>query len=424
MANGVSSPFALLGLTDDAAVLRTAAKTFADAKHPPSRALPVLAKYPRHEKIRVGYFSANFHTHPVTVLSSDLFESHDRSRFEVTAFSFGPDIRDDMRERLEPAFDKFIDVRTQSDQDVAMAARNLEIDIAVDLTGITQDSRTSIFAMRAAPVQVNYLGYAGTMGADYFDYLIADPVLIPPDQREHYVEKIAYLPHSYMPSDPRRTISDREFTRSELGLPDTGFVFCCFNNSYKITPAVFDRWMKILQGVEGSVLWLSDDNVTAVANLKMEASSCGIDPKRLIFASRMPSPADHLARLRVADLFLDTLPYNAHATANDALWAGLPVLTLQGETFQGRVAASLLNATGLPEMVATTAEAYVALAIGLATDPERLQAIRRKLAANRLSTPLFDRSLTGHIEGIYAAIYERHMQDLPPGHIYPDVRSC
>jgi predicted O-linked N-acetylglucosamine transferase (SPINDLY family) len=227
-----------------------------------------------------------------------------------------------------------------------------------------------------------------------------------------------------MPSDPRRTISDREFTRSELGLPDTGFVFCCFNNSYKITPAVFDRWMKILQGVEGSVLWLSDDNVTAVSNLKMEASSRGIDPKRLIFASRMPLPADHLARLRVADLFLDTLPYNAHATANDALWAGLPVLTLQGETFQGRVAASLLNAIGLPEMVVTTAEAYVALAIGLATDPERLQAIRRKLASNRLSTPLFDRSLTRHIEDIYAAIYERHMQDLPPGHIYPGVRSC
>lgn len=417
----VSNPFALFGLTDNAAVLLTAAKTFADSKFPPSDALPALAKYPRHEKIRVGYFSANFHTHPVAVLSSDLFENHDRSRFEVTAFSFGPDIRDEMRKRLELAFDKFIDVREQSDQAVAMAARNLEIDIAVDLMGMTQDHRTSIFAMRAAPVQVNYLGYPGTMGADYIDYLIADPVLIPPAQREHYVEKIAYLPHSYMPSDPRRVISDREFTRAELGLPDTGFVFCCFNNSYKINPAVFDRWMRILQAVEGSVLWLSEDNVSAVVNLKKEASSRGVDPKRLIFASRMPSLADHVARLRVADLFLDTLPYNAHATANDALWAGLPVLTLQGQAFPGRVAASLLNASGLPELVTVTAEAYVSLAIELATDPGRLQAIRRRLASDRLTTPLFDGSLTRHIEGIYTAIYERHMQDLPPSHIDGDV---
>jgi len=417
----VSTPFALFSLSDDAAVLLTAAKTFADSKFPPSYALPALAKYPRHEKIRVGYFSANFHTHPVAVLSSDLFENHDRSRFEVTAFSFGPDTGDEMRKRLELAFDKFIDVREQSDQAVAMSARNLEIDIAVDLMGMTQDHRTSIFAMRAAPVQVNYLGYPGTMGADYIDYLIADPVLIPPDQREHYVEKIAYLPHSYMPSDPRRAISDREFTRSELGLPDTGFVFCCFNNSYKLNPAVFDRCMEILQGVEGSVLWLSEDNVSAVVNLKKEASNRGVDPKRLIFASRMPSPADHLARLRVADLFLDTLPYNAHATANDALWAGLPVLTLQGQAFPGRVAASLLNASGLPELVTVTAEAYVSLAIELATDPGRLQAIRRKLASDRLTTPLFDGSLTRHIEGIYAAIYERHMQDLPPIHIDRDV---
>lgn len=416
----VSNPFALFSLTDDAAVLRTAAKAFADAKYPLSGALPALTKYPRHEKIRVGYFSANFHTHPVAVLSSDLFESHDRSRFEVTAFSFGPDTGDEMRKRLELAFDRFIDVREQSDQAVAMAARNLEIDIAVDLTGITHDSRTTIFAMRAAPVQVNYLGYAGTMGVDYIDYLIADPVLIPPNQRENYAEKIAYLPHSYMPSDPKRAISDREFTRSELGLPDTGFVFCCFNNSYKITPAVFDRWMTILQGVEGSVLWLTDDNKLAAVNLKKEARSRGVDPDRLILANRMPSPADHLARLRVADLFLDTLPYNAHATANDALWAGLPVLTLQGQTFAGRVAASLLNASGLPELVATTAEAYVALAIGLATDPGRLQAIRRKLASDHLRTPLFDGSLTRHIEGIYAAIYERHMQGLPPSHIHGD----
>lgn len=420
----VSNPFPLLGLTNAPDLQCTAAKTFVNAKCPISHALPALGKYPRHDKIRIGYFSADFCIHPMAILSAELFERHDRSRFEVTAFSFGPDTRDDMRRRLEPAFDKFIDVRNLSNRDVAMLARNFEIDIAVDLMGFTQNSRASIFAMRAAPVQVNYLGYAGTMGADYIDYLIADPVLIPAKHRAHYVEKIAYLPHCYMPNDSTRAISNRVFTRAELGLPDTGFVFCCFNNSYKITPAVFDCWMAILRGVEGSVLWLSENNAVAAANLKKEAARLGIDPNRLIFASRMPSPADHLARHRVADLFLDTLPYNAHATANDALWAGLPVLTLQGETFAGRVAASLLTAIGLPELIQTTQEDYVGLATSFAVDPDRLQAIKLKLACNRLATPLFDiRSLTGHIEDVYATMYERHMADSPRDHIHLDVGS-
>jgi predicted O-linked N-acetylglucosamine transferase (SPINDLY family) len=323
-----------------------------------------------------------------------------------------------MRVRLKGAFDKFIDVRNMSDRDVAVLARGLEIDIGVDLNGFTGDARTSIFAMRAAPVQVSYLGYPGTTGADYIDYLIADPMLIPAAHRAHYTEKVVYLPNTYQPNDRKRQISDKGFTRSELFLPQEGFIFCCFNNNYKTTPDVFDSWMRILGRVDGSVLWLLEDNEIAVRNLKKEASARGIDPNRLVFAPRMTLP-DHLARHRVADLFLDTLPYNAHTTASDALWAGLPVLTQIGETFAGRVAASLLNAAGLPELITTTRDAYEALAIELASNPAKLASIRQKLSDNRLTTPLFDTTLfTKHIEAAYTAMYERHQAGLPPDHIH------
>ena len=299
-----------------------------------------------------------------------------------------------------------------------MLARSLEIDIGVDLKGFTEDARTNIFAMRAAPIQVNYLGYPGTMGADYIDYLIADSTVIPASYRPHYTEKIVYLPNSYQPNDRKRQISDKMFTRSELGLPQEGFVFCCFNNNYKITPDVFDSWMRILEHVEGSVLWLLEDNEIAARNLKKEASVRGIDPDRLVFAPRMALP-DHLARHRMADLFLDTLPYNAHTTASDALWAGLPVLTQIGETFAGRVAASLLNAMHLPELITTARDAYEALAVELATNPAKLASIKRKLTDHRLTTPLFDTELfTKHIEAAYTTMYERYHADLPPDHIY------
>src|SRR5262249_20308746 len=318
-----------------------------------------------------------------------------------------------MRRRLEAAFDKFLDVRNRSDRDVASLARNLEIDIAVDLGGFTtRDCRMGIFSMRAAPVQASYLGYAGTTGAEYIDYLIADPTVIPPSSQKYFSEKIVYLPNSYQANDRKRRIADKTFTRAEVGLPEEVFVFCCFNNNYKITPEVFDCWMRVLKRLGNSVLWLFEENTKAASNLRKEAEIRGVHPERLIFAKRMPPP-DHLARHRLADLFLDTLPYNAHTTASDALWAGLPVLTRIGETFAGRVAASLLHAIGLTELITSTPQAYEALAIELATNPEKLAAIKRKLANNRLTTPLFDTKLfTKHIEAAYAAMYERYQAGL------------
>jgi len=414
----VSTPFPILALTNSAALQLKAAESWTHAKCPTNDVLPMIGKQQRHNKIRIGYFSADFREHALSVLAVELFERHDRSNFEVNAFSFGPDKKDDMRQRLDKAFDKFIDIRNQSDKESAMLARDMEIDIAVDLGGFTQDARTNIFAMRAAPIQVNYLGYPGTMGANYIDYIIADRVLIPETQRYCYAEKIVYLPNSYQANDSKRVIADRQFTRAELGLPQNGFVFCCFNNSYKITPDVFSCWMRILKGVEGSVLWLVEDNASVVSNLRKEATNRGIDPARLVFAKRMPL-ALHLARHRLADLFLDTLPFNANTTASVSLWAGLPVLTQIGETFAGRAAASLLEAIGLPELITMTAQSYESLAVELAKDPERLASIRHKLADNRLRMPLFDTELfTRHIESAYTTMYERYQGESAPDHIY------
>ena len=294
----------------------------------------------------------------------------------------------------------------------------MEIDIAIDRNGFTAYCRPAIFASRAAPLQISYKAYPGTMGTGYIDYLVADPIVVPADHRQNYSEKIAYLPNSYQVYDTKRGISDRTVSRTEVGLPEDAFVFCCFNNNYKITPTVFDCWMRILRQVDGSVLWLFEDNAKAASNLRKEAEVRGVRPERLIFARRMP-PSEHLARHRLADLFLDTLPYNAHTTASDALWAGLPVLTRIGETFAGRVAASLLNAIGLTELITSTPQAYEALAIELATNPEKLAAIKRKLANNRLTTPLFDtQTFTRHIEAAYTMMYERYQANLPPDHIY------
>jgi predicted O-linked N-acetylglucosamine transferase (SPINDLY family) len=418
-AEKVSTPYPILSISGSPELQRKAAEIYVLARNPLNNALPEIAKRQRHQKIRIGYFSADFREHPIANLAAELFERHDRSQFEVTAFSFGTDTRDDLRRRLEVAFDKFIDVRNQSDKEVALLARNLEIDIAVDLGGFTMDCRTNIFSMRAAPVQVNYLGYPGTMGAEYIDYLIADCTLIPTQMQKYYTEKIAYLPNSCIPNDAKRVISNRLFDRAEFGLPHSAFVFCGFNNSYKLNPSIFDCWMRILKKAEGSVLWLSESNATAAANLKKEADTRGVDSNRLVFARKMPLLADHLARHRLADLFLDVLPFNAHTTASDALWAGLPVLTQIGESFIGRVAASRLNAIGLPELITSTRQEYEDLAIELATNLEKLTAIKDKLANNRLTTPLFDTQLfTRNIETAYTAMYERYQADLPPDHIY------
>ena len=410
--------FPVLALIDSPALQRKAAEIWVNDKYPTSHALPAIAKRSRHKRIRIGYYSADFQNHATAYLIAELFERHDRRKFELVAFSFSPDTTDDMHRRVCAAFDQFVDIRNEADRDVALLSRNMEIDIAVDLKGYTRDARVGIFACRAAPLQASYLGYPGTTGADYFDYLIADNTLIPDSNRQHYSEKIAYLPHSYQVNDRGRTIASKTFSREELGLPRTDFVFCCFNNSYKITPASFDGWMRLLKQVDGSVLWLLRDNPTAVRNLRREAAARDVNAERLVFADRMPV-ADHLARHRAADLFVDTFPCNAHTTASDALWAGLPVLTLMGESFAGRVAASLLKAIGLPELIATSQEQYEALAVELATNSERLGRIRRKLERNRLTTPLFDTGMfTNHIEAAYAQMYERYQADLPPDHVY------
>ena len=365
-------------------------------------------------KIRVGYYSADFHEHATAYLMAELFERHDRSQFEWFGFSYGPVSHDPMRARLRKSFDQFLDVRDRSDSDVAALSRQLGIDIAVDLKGFTRDNRLGIFAQRCAPVQVSYLGYPGTTGADYMDYVIGDKTVLPPSLYPHFTEKPVLLPHSYQVNDSQRRISDRVFTREEVGLPAQGFVFCCFNNNYKILPATFDSWMRVLQAVPGSVLWLFEDNAGAARRLKEQAQRRGVDPARLVFAPRLPLD-EHLARHRLADLFLDTLPCNAHTTTSDALWAGLPVLTQLGNAFAGRVAASLLRAVGLPELVTTTPAEYEARAIELANDADQLQALRQRLQANRASSPLFNATLFArHIEAAYLAMDERQLQGLPP----------
>jgi predicted O-linked N-acetylglucosamine transferase (SPINDLY family) len=398
--------------------LRNAAEIWVRARHPSIHSLPEIARRPRRDKIRVGYFSSDFRDHALSHLMAEMFERHDRSRFEVTAFSFAPPSQTEIQQRLRAAFDRFVDVWDLLDKDVTALARNAEIDIAVDLNGFTTGSRTDIFAMRAAPIQVSYMGYAGTMGADYIDYLIADETVIPVPHQRHYTEKIGYMPDTYFVRDTRQHPPSSVSSRSEAGLPEQGFVFCCFNNNQKIRPDIFDEWMRILKRVPNSVLWLLEDNEIAADNLRKESESRGVDSKRLVFAKRTAVPA-HLARHRLADLFLDTLPFNGHTTASDALWMGLPVLTRIGETFAGRVAASLLFAAGLPELITQTPEAYETLAVEIATNPAKLGAIKRKLADNRLATAVFDVSLfTRHMEAAYVAMVSRYQAGLPPDHIH------
>lgn len=410
-----SRPFVMLLASSSPAQQKVCAERYIADRHPPSpRPLWQGERY-RHERIRIAYLSADFRLHPVALLLAGMFEAHDRARFEISGVSFGPDAEDEMRARLRGAFDRLVDVGAQGDRDIAQYMRDMEIDIAVDLNGFTAGSRPNVLAQRPAPVQVNYLGYSGTMGASYMDYILVDRTVIPPEHEAFYTESIAWLPDAFMGNDAARRIAERTPTRGECGLPNTGFVFCCFNAVAKITPELFNIWARLLQAVDGSVLWLSEANAAAEANLRHEAKLRGVSGERLVFAPRLPDAAIHLARQRQADLFLDTLPYNAHATACDALWAGLPVLTCIGSTFAGRVAASLLRATGLSELVTESLSDYEALALQLAGDPARLAGIKAKLARNRLASPLFDtRRFTRNIEAAYIAMWNRHQRGDPP----------
>ncbi len=419
VSNGskVTPPFAAMTLLDEPDLLLAAATIWTDAKYPNAGAHRQFRNRGPSEKLRIGYYSADFHDHATTHLIAELFEEHDHEKFELYGFSFGPDSDDAMRHRVASAFDRFIDVKSSSDREVAELSIELGIDIAVDLKGFTGDSRLGVFAERCAPIQVNYLGFPGSMGADFIDYIIADRILIPADGHSNFSEKVVYLPPSYQANNSKRRISERVFTRQELGLPEAGFVFCCFNNNYKIFPAMFDAWMRILRAVDASVLWLLEDNPTAAKNLRRAAETRGVDADRLVFAPRMQSD-DHLARQRHADLFLDTTPCNAHTTASDALWVGLPVLTLPGKTFAGRVAASLLHALELPDLVASTQDAYVAKAVALAASPQEARALKMRLAQNTMTSPLFKGAVIArHIEAAYEAMYARHQAGLARDHI-------
>ena len=412
----VIQPFSLLSLNDDSLLHKKSSEIYAQSKHPSNNTLGPISKRAKKDKIRIAYFSADFKNHPVALLTAELFELHDRDRFEVFAFSLQKaTVGDEMSLRLRKSFDEFIDVDNMSDQEIAQLARKLEIDIAIDLSGLTRFARTRIFSYRVAPTQVNWLGYPGTIGADFIDYIVADKTIISEAHQDFYTEKVVYLPDTYMVDDSKRVASSREFTREEYGLPSSAFVFCCFNNDYKFNPQVLDRWSRILLSVDRSVLWVSENNKYFRTNIKTEFEKRGIDSSRIIFAQRLELMEDHLARYALADLFLDTHPYNAHTTAVDSLKAGVPVLTLMGQSFASRVAASLLNAIGLSELITNTQEEYEALAIELATNPKKLADIKLKLANNYRTMPLFNTPLFAkNIETAYIKMYEGYFEGLPP----------
>jgi predicted O-linked N-acetylglucosamine transferase (SPINDLY family) len=370
----------------------------------------------RHGKIRVAYLSGDFNNTAVASLMAGVFEQHDRTKFETVAISFRDGDGSEMRGRLARSFGRFVDVSHVSDAEVAAYLRQNEVDIAVDLMGFTGDSRPGILALRPAPVQVNHLGFAGTMGADHIDYILADRIVIPNESLSHFHEAVVHLPDCFLPTDSRRAVAQRTPSRAEAALPKQGFVFCSFNNSYKFSPEMFGIWMRLLKTVSGSVLWLPHINDAATRNLRRAAEASGVAADRLMFAPFIASSADHLARLSLADLFLDTLPYNAHSSAADALWAGVPVLSTPGATFAGRVAASLLHAAGLPDMVASSTQAYQARALELAQNPAECARIKERVKHARRS-PLFDTArFTRNLESAYVMMWERQQRGEAPAH--------
>ena len=412
----VAVSFIALTLIDDLELQFIAAKNYSK-KFTGIKNIQSLPKA-KNKKIRIGYFSGDFFNHATCILIRELFELHNRENFEIYGFSFGPNIHDQMTSRIKENFDYFYDVRNYTDEGIAALAIECSIDIAVDLKGYTKDCRTGIFKYQPAPVVVNYLGYPGTMANPNIHYIIADEIIIPKEKQRFYSEKVAYLPHSYQINDSKRLIAEYSYTREEVGLPQSGFVFCCFNNVYKLNPEVFDSWANILLKVNGSVLWLLEENEISTKNLINEAIKRGISANRLIFAKRVDNPY-HLARSKLANLFLDTWPCNAHTTASDALWAGLPVLTLIGKSFASRVCASLLNSIGTPELITSSINNYENLAIEMALNEDKYSAVKEKLARNRDTEPLFDTSnYVQNLEKIYIEMHRRSIQNEPYEHIY------
>ena len=404
----VIEPFFFLGLIDNPADFKLTSEIFVKDKiSKPSKIQPV-AKYSNHKKPRIGYFSADFCNHAVLHLMMDVFRNHNKSLFDIYGFSFGPDKNDKWRSEVKNYFFKFEDVNKISDKEVADLSRKFEIDIAIDLTAFTSNSRSGIFSYRAAPIQINYLGYPGTMGAEFIDYIIADEVIIPKNNFKYYSEKVLYLPDCYQANMSKKDVSKKEFKRRDFGLPDNAFVYCSFNNNYKITPHIFDIWMNILKKVPNSVLWIFKSNETASINLKKETTVRGVDPNRIIFASYLPND-EHLKRISLADLFLDTFPYNAHVTASDAIRMGIPVVTLTGNSFASRVGASILSYVGIKELIARSTKEYQELGIELAIKPNKLAMLKNRIKASASKSNLFDSySFTKKLENIYLNLLNKN----------------
>ena len=417
LGKNVSSPFPLHSLIDNPGIQKISSESYYKNRFSYKHRLPIISKYRGHEKIRIGYFSPDFKNHPVAHLAAGLFEHHDRNNFEIHAFSFDMGSVDEFTDRIKAGVDYFHQIQTLSDKQITLLSRSLEIDIAVDLVGFTAGCRPNIFAMKAAPIQVGYLGFLGTMGADYYDYIVADTTMIPEENKNHYSEKIIYVP-SYQVNDSKAPSVTGSRDREYYGIPQDTFVFCCFNNLYKITPNTFDSWARILQQVDLSVLFLYSDNQTAIKNLKKEMSIRGIRPSRLIFGGLLPRP-QYLARYCVTDLFLDTSPYNSGATASDALRMGLPVLTCVGDSFASRMAASILKSVGMPELITSTTEQYESLAIEMATNPDKLMAITTKLEQSLPMSQLYNTAdFTYNLEKSYSIIYAKYQENDHADHVY------
>jgi len=404
----VCLPFVLLSTPASLAQQLSCAKAYVADRCPPvsNKLVEHQRTMVNNQKIRIGYFSSDLKNHPVGILMENILRLHDRTAFEFYGYFLNKKTRDPLEVIINELFDSAYDLFGMTDKDAHALIAQHQLDIAIDLNGHTSGARTALFSYRLAPIQVNYLGYAGTSGASYFDYLIADPITIPKSDQPFFTEKIAYLPDSFFPVDT----SIRDFgdlpSRNSQGLPDDGFIFTCFNNAYKIQPEIFRCWMNLLQSVEGSVLWLTTPSSKAIKNLQAACEELGVDSSRLIFAKREAERKDHLSRLRLVDLFLDTPQYNAHATCADALWAGVPVLTQVGSTFAGRVAASQLHALGMADCIVESIEEYTEKAIELALNPTLLQLVKGRLAQNSKTKPLFDSKLhVRNLENLYREIF-------------------
>ncbi len=407
-----ASPFSVLLLYDSPSLQMQASSIYLESEFEKSKSLK--KERDQNKKIRIAYYSSDFHNHATMYLMANLFELHDKSKFEIYAFSFGPDDNSKIRKRVIKSFDKFIDVKEKTIQEIVKISRELNIDIAIDLKGFTKDNRFELFIERCAPIQISYLGFPSTTGSDCIDYLIADKMVIPVQNKKYYSEKIIYLPNTYQVNDSTLSISEKEFSRKEFGLPEDSFVYCCFNNTYKILPEMFHTWIKILDKVQNSVLWLLVDNDIVKNNLKKILVSKGIDQDRLLFANRMMH-SEHLARLKLADLFLDTYPCNAHTTASDSLRSCLPIITLRGNSFASRVTSSLLSSVGLDKLITNTKQEYEELAVKIATENDYFIKIKNELKNNIKTKPLLNtRMFTKNLEKAYFNVYENYINNKIP----------